>query len=682
MSRSGQGAQRTPGRRFRWHRVLCVTAAVSVAVAMAAGPAWARPAGGNAPRLAAAACRPGQLRISIPAAIAGDPDAAPAQLVWNVVLRNPGRSLCSLRGWPGMLVRRSSGRAAAATVTDVRFSNLAYIPAKRVVLRPGQSAVVTVVGPAQAPGCVTRWSLGLALPGAADRVTVRQPANAAGICVGGTMRVSPFYSLRSLQRSIRALTAPAQNLPFSSTTGTQTPACKAAALRARVSAAATQRAGSVIVLRLSADTRCVLLSGGWPTVRLHMSGGASPIAKALPYQPAWSMRPTPYVTQQQAGQQRTAVALRPGTSASVALVSTAPGACRPAQSATVYPSAVGLGAGVRVTFARPVRVCGQLRVLPFLPGGLTASALSVARGALAAAGGDQNSAAAPAGGSPAGFWSGSDGPRTMTCGAGPYTIMGPDGNCFPAGGYYGGYLGEIGRWDEWASCDSVSRGWNSTDYADAQANFVTFHDGLGAAAYWMMAGPGRDPDPASASTATAWGQLQAQQVAAELSGITLSLPYVLMDIEAQTQDGLANGWNESWTAACSTQRVLKHIPARIDRDDFNGFRHYIKNNTPWLPGVYSAGGRKAHEWDGIFGTSQTLASTAEWTYENATGSIATYPASFSIPGTRVTADWFAGSPPPARCELFWQWTGGSKSNDITNYRVDELDGNRVLGRCN
>jgi len=597
------------------------------------------------------------------------------------VLRNRGRSLCSLRGWPGMIVRRPSGSAVAATVTDVRFSNLADVPARRVVLRAGQGAVVTVTGPAQARGCITRWSLGLAVPGAAGRAAVRHPAGAAGMCVAGPMQVSPFYPLRALRRAISALTAPARNLPFRSVAGKEPPACTAAALRAQVSAATTQQGGSVIVLRLSADRACMVASGGWPTVRLHMAGGASPIAKALPYQRAWSARKTPYTTYQRAGVQRTAVALRPGSSVSVALVSTVPGACGQAESATVYPSAVGLGAGASVAFARPVSVCGQLRILPFLPGGPAGSAASLARAALAAAAGGQDSGAARAGDSPAGFWYGSDGPRAMTCGSGPYTIMGRKGNCSPAAGHYGGYLGETGRWDEWESCDDVSRGWNSSDYADAQANFVTYHVGLGAAAYWMMAGPGRDSDPARASTATTWGWDQAKRVASDLSGVTLSLPYVLMDIEAQTQDGLSNGWNESWTSMCGSREARRHISARIDRHDFDGFWDYIKDDTAWRPGAYSAGGRSAYDWDGIFGSSQRLSSTAEWTYEDATDSIRTYPARFSIPGTRNNAEWFAGRPPPARCELFWQWTGGSESNGIPGYRVDQLDGNRVLGSC-
>ena len=651
--------------------------------AVVAGPARARPLGGSTWRLAAAACRPGELRISIPAAIAGDPDAEPAQLVWNVVLRNSGKSSCSLRGWPGMMVRGPSGRVIGAKVTDVRFSNLAAVPVSQVVLHRGQSAVVTVAGPAQARGCVTGWSLGLALPGAADRVTVRLPAEIAGRCVSGPMQVSPFYRLGALRSAIRALTAPVKHLPFPATAGREPPACRAAALRAEVSSAVVRRGGSVIVLHLSADRKCVVLSGGWPTVRLHMSGGASPIAKALGYQRAWSARKTPYVTYERSGTEQTAVALSPGTWVSVALVSAAPvipGACRQAEYATVYPSAAGLGAGVRVAFARPVSVCGQLRILPFMPGGMAAGVLSVARGALAAAARGQNSAAAATGDSPAGFWYGSDGPRAMTCGSGPYTIMGVNGDCSPAAGHYGGYLGEIGRWDKWKRCDSVGRGWNAPDYADAQANFVTYGEGLGAAAYWMMAGPGRDLDPSSASAATAWGQDQAKRVVSDLSGTTLSLPYVLMDIEAETQDSLVNGWSESWTSTCSSRKVLSHIPARIDRDDVNGFRDYIKDNTSLLPGVYSAGGSSAHEWNGIFGTSEKLSSTAEWTYEGVTGSIVTYPARFSIPGTRVKADWFASSPP--RCELFWQWTGGSESNGITNYRVDQLDGNRVLDKCN
>ena len=72
----------------------------------------------------------------------------------------------------------------------------------------------------------------------------------------------------------------------------------------------------------------------------------------------------------------TALPLRPGVSASVALLapaqspaqSPASGTCRAASSATIYPSALALGAGATVSFGRPVSVCGQVRTLSYQAG--------------------------------------------------------------------------------------------------------------------------------------------------------------------------------------------------------------------------------------------------------------------------------------------------------------------------
>ena len=71
------------------------------------------------------------------------------------------RAVCSLRGWPAVTVLQSGGRAVIAKVTDVAFDDLGPVPDRRVTLRPGRSAVLTVTGPGEARGCATAWSVAL-----------------------------------------------------------------------------------------------------------------------------------------------------------------------------------------------------------------------------------------------------------------------------------------------------------------------------------------------------------------------------------------------------------------------------------------------------------------------------------------------------------------------------------------
>ena len=72
---------------------------------------------------------------------------------WNVVFRNTSRDSCRLRGWPRIAVRTSAGKPVPTTVSDVTSSNLAVIQVATIVLRPGDSAVVTATS-ATAPGAL------------------------------------------------------------------------------------------------------------------------------------------------------------------------------------------------------------------------------------------------------------------------------------------------------------------------------------------------------------------------------------------------------------------------------------------------------------------------------------------------------------------------------------------------
>lgn len=138
----------------------------------------------------------GQLRITIPAAISGYPSQGMGKRAWNLVLRNVSRSsACSLRGWPGLAVQDAAGQVVATKVSHVTVSNIASVPVRRITVRPGQSAVTTVTSATAAPGCVTSWTLRVALPGASRPVTVSEPSGAFRPCLGGDLRLllSPFY---------------------------------------------------------------------------------------------------------------------------------------------------------------------------------------------------------------------------------------------------------------------------------------------------------------------------------------------------------------------------------------------------------------------------------------------------------------------------------------------------------
>lgn len=120
-------------------------------------------------------------------------------------------------------------------------------------------------------------------------------------------------------------------------------------------------------------------------VRLGESGGANPVAREFADLRALRAGSTMLRTYEKAGRHYTAVPLRPGGAASIALFSTGTGPRARVRSVTIYPSQTAARAGPDVTFGQPVSICGQPRVLPFLPATPGGKALAVARQALSQA---------------------------------------------------------------------------------------------------------------------------------------------------------------------------------------------------------------------------------------------------------------------------------------------------------
>jgi hypothetical protein len=630
-----------------------ITAAAVVAV-LTAGPASARPnpvahtGAGSAP----ARCQAADLGISVPAAIAGDPDEGMGKRAWNIVFRNTSQAACGLRGWPRITVHTAGGKAVATTVSDVNYSNLAVVPDTGIVLPRGQSAIVTAQSATGPAGCVARWTLRLSLPGAAggsSPVTVAEPAGSFAPCVGGRLRLSPFYTEQTLTRDIKALSTSAVPPPFAADTSAEPATCTAAALRAGVTSVADFHDGSVIELRLSNAGRACVLPEGWPTVKLLMTGGASQVAKIFPDTAAARAGRKLLTTYVHGTAQSAALTLQPGGSVSVALFAagSGPRACQRVASLVIYPTGTARGTGRTAPLAAPVRICGTPRVLSFVPSGPGDQAMAIARDALATAG------SGPAqSGSSTGFYYGTDSAAPQACGNGPYTE--PVGSCSQTAGPYGEYMGEVGSFMNWQGCTTAGLAWVQANYNMATDNVVDYGTGLGAAAYWFAAGPGRDPHyNGSTAEAETWGQEQAQQALSDLGGKVFDFRYIFMDIENNGVPPDGDGWNTVWNGPCGNTVKAAYIPANVDFATWTGFASYIDNHSPYLAGVYSSGGTWYGSWEGIFG-NEKLSNTAEWTFTNEQSQLDP-PSGFS--GSHASAQWFSSE--PAACDLLWQWSGGN-----------------------
>jgi hypothetical protein len=436
--------------------------------------------------------------------------------------------------------------------------------------------------------------------------------------------------------------------PFPADTAPEPPTCSTAALRADVAAVVAESGGSIIEIRLGNGGRACVLPGGWPTVRLNETGGAGQVAKIFPDAAAARAEKSLLTTYERGTAQSAALTLPPGRSVSFALFATGTGtqACRRVTSLTVYPSAAALGAGRTAALAAPVSICGTAKVLPFLPARHGGMALAIARGAVAAGQTAQQRSA--------GFYYGTDSSLPTACGngKGPYTE--PRGDCANGtAGPYGEYMGETGSFYNWQGCTTSGLAWNQANYNMATDNVVDHGTGLGAAAYWFMGGPGRDPHyNGSASEATTWGQEQAKDALATLNGRVFDFRYIFMDIENNGTPPDYWGWNTLWNSACGGTIRAEYIPANIDYATVQGFAKYIDAHSPYLAGVYSAGGIGYGGWIGIFGGEQ-LTNTAVWTFDNEQSQLH-FPSGFS--DTAASALWFGNA--PAACHLLWQWSGG------------------------
>jgi hypothetical protein len=494
--------------------------------------------------------------------------------------------------------------------------------------------------------------LGLTLPGADRPVTIREPADSFVPCVGGQLRLSPFYAEQNLTRQIKALAVSAAPPPFPANKTVEPPTCRADALRAVIASTASEDGGSIIGLRLENAGRACVLPEGWPTVRLDAARGASPVAKIFPDAAAVRAEKPLLATYEQGTKQSTALTLKTRASVSFALFTAGTGTrtCRAVTAVTIYPSTAARGAGRTADLARPVSICGSPRVLSFLPSRPAGLATTIARGAIAAIRADPPTQPDE----PGAFLYGTDSAAPQACGGGKAPYTEPSGSCSQgSAGPYGAYIGEIGSFLNWQGCTTSGLNWVQANYDMATDNLVDWSIGLGAAAYWFAAGPGRDPHyNGTTSEAAKWGQEQAQQAISDLDGRYFDFRYIFMDIENNGSPPDENGWNTVWNGACGDTVQAGYIAPNVDYATWQGFASYIDAHSPYLAGIYSAGGRSYGSWSGIFG-NEPVTGVAEWTFFSEQSNL-NFPNGFT--GSNASASWFGNA--PAACDLLWQWSGG------------------------
>lgn len=170
--------------------------------------------------------------------------------------------------------------------------------------------------------------------------------------------------------------------------------------------------------------------------------------------------------------------------------------------------------------------------------------------------------------------------------------------------------------------------------------------GTGSAAVYMAAGAGREP---SGVTDAEWGSDQAEQAIAGASSFDVYDPYIFWDVEASGGGGIGNGWSTKYSGPCDTSSGTSE---NLTAQNVNVFNAYYDSfdNSPFYPAVYSAAG-SGQTWSSYFGF-KTLSNTAEYTFVNQTSSLSQFPSQWTIPGTSVSAQFFASA--PAKCDVVWQ----------------------------
>jgi hypothetical protein len=473
--------------------------------------------------------------------------SASREAVATVLLVNNGRASCTIEGWPRLWLIAPSGAARRAVQLDSVNGAFGEVEPTRVTLRPDGKAAFFVAAP---PVARCEKPFGLSVAGSAavapgPETALDVAASGMRICSAGarievsaihpaTVHLFEDYPGRAGPLDPAALQRPSF------------PACRTRDLHELRSTLEQPRAGGneeVEVFIRNAAASCSLRSR-WPVVSLTANNAVLVTAvreeALLPADVGrfgGSQSPPRYVNLG-----RDAVALfdilvrTPVTAASCRRArgievrfDVTPGQRLAQAAADSYRPAIGIPSceGEETLAVNPSVAVTPITAVPDFAHPLAKAP-------------DTVGAVAPTN-DRAGFgWGGDSSGGVCTGGTYPYGVEGlaKYGLVGPCAGYFG----QVGAaWSQWPGCPDSGWGWNSTDAAEAAANYPKY--GIGNAFIYFTGGAGMMP-PGVTSVKT-WADMQMVNFAAQAAKAPYSAyadePVVILDVET------GYGWNDTVT---------------------------------------------------------------------------------------------------------------------------------------
>jgi hypothetical protein len=649
---------------------LAASFTVATAVAGASSPV---PAASTTARASACTARGLSARLeTAPGFVA----SASGEAVSTVLLVNTGGRSCSLEGWPQLTLVAPSGEVHTAEQIDTVTGAFGAVEPTAVTLPAKGDAAFFVATP---PGGACREPFELRVGPPIGGGAAALEASTLGICAASErLQVSAIHppSLHLFQ-DYPAVAAPIGSAAL------QRPAfaaCRAGSLHELRSAVAPRPPlgyEEVEIFLQDTASACSLRSR-WPVVSLK---GAAPA-------PATALRdvallPADVVPLGGSQSPPDYLDLAHGAVALFDILVRRPlpaGACRRATAVEVRFNVTTGERWWQVAAAsyRPavgIPACGDESGLTLTP------AVSVTPVTAVADQADEDTRRAPAAGlvSPssdaAGFgWGGDSSGGVCTGGTYPYGVEGLAK--YGISGKCGGYFGQVGAaWSQWPGCPDSGWGWNSTDAAEAAANYPKY--GVGNAFIYFTGGPGMKPP--GTTTLKSWADMQMENFASQAGESQyrgyVDEPVIILDVET------GYGWNDtvtdptSGTLGCAFPIVTSGTySAANNKVLLSDMVSEAKAVFPGYEVMVYTGGR--YDWDPWFGSEAWTG--GEYTFVNAIagtpdGSSGNLPGKFCLRAAKSPCAQFWGHQSSSSAgALLWQWASPVAPSDAT-MDIDQID---------
>jgi hypothetical protein len=479
--------------------------------------------------------------------------------VSTVVLINRSSGLCTLEGWPELSLVGLAGAAHRAVQMDTVNGAFGEVEPTRVTLRPeGAAAFFTAVPPGGS--CAKPFELAVGSSVAGATTTIDTAPSGIRICSSNeTIEVSAIHP--AWVHLFEDYPAPPRPLDPAALQRPSFAACRTKNLHEVRSAVAHPRTAAyeeVEVFIRNAAGSCSLQSR-WPVVTLTDRGAALVSAvRDVGLLPADVLRlggsqsPFRYLNLGRGAVALFDILVRtplPPASCRRALTiearfDVAPGPLWAQAAPDSYRPAVGIPAceGEQTLAVRPSVSVTPITAVPGVSHPLAhASPASV----VLVPTNDR-----------AGFgWGGDSSGGVCTGGTYPYGVEGLAK--YGLKGPCAGFFGQVGAaWSQWPGCPDSGWGWNSTDAAEAAANYPKY--GIGNAFIYFTGGPGMMPP--SVTSVKSWADMQMVNFAAQAAKSPYAAysdePVVILDIET------GYGWNDtvtdptSGTVGCAFPHII------------------------------------------------------------------------------------------------------------------------------